>query len=446
MEGPRIEMRDPSSVGLSGERLHRIDTFVQNLVDTGVRPNGMVLVARHGQPVYLQTVGNQNDGTKWSLADRELKLRQDSIFRIYSMTKPITSVALMMLYEQGAFQLTDPVFLYLGEAWNKSNMTVWKSGLLKDGNMKIHACTNNILMLHVLTHTSGLSYGFDDTGSNPVDAVYHKEGIVGFGRSLEEWVGKLATLPLLFQPGSCWHYGYNTDVCGMLVEAISGMPFSQFMATHILNPLGMVDTAFWVPPEKRHRFCDNFFELPRSFGSQAKLMNISKKPSQLGYIGEAPPLFSSGGGGLVSTMYDYFRFCQCILNGGELDGVRLLSVKTVEWMAANHLPHGKDIADMPPPLPGTYSESKSHGEGFGLGFSVKTNNTVGRVIGSDGILMWGGAANTVFWLDPKEQAICIWMTQTMGYDMVGDPVRSKLRQLVYAAIVDRKPFQDKARL
>ena len=255
-------------------------------------------------------------------------------------------------------------------------------------------------IVDVLTHSSGLSYGFDPEGIlNPVDAVYAAHAREMNGVPLLEWSDKLAKLPLFFQPQAAWHYGYNTDVCGALVEKISGMPFEEYLRQKIFSPLGMVDTAFWVPPNKRHRFADVYSENPNPAKIRAgeALVNVSTGPTQLEYIGEAPPVFSSGGGGLVATMHDCAcsaplllrliissdasalgcadaRFCQCIANGGELDGYRLLGVKTVEWMATNHLPNGQTMADMPAPGVG-YSEVAAPGTGFGLGFSVVEDHT-----------------------------------------------------------------------
>jgi CubicO group peptidase (beta-lactamase class C family) len=283
-------------------------------------------------------------------------------------------------YEEGRFQLSDPLHLYLGASWKKENMSVYVSGHPKAGDKRgpvvTEPCHKTVTIVDVLTHSSGLSYGFDAEGiANPVDAIYNAELKEG-SLPLLEWAERLSKLPLFFQPQSAWHYGYNTDICGALVEAIAGMPFADYMHTKLFAPLGMVDTGFWVPPEKRHRFADVYAESPRKPIGEA-LLNVSTSDGQLDYIGEAPPVFSSGGGGLVATMHDYARFCQCIANGGELGGYRLLGVKTVEWMATNHLPDGQTMAEMPAPTMG-YSEVAAPGTGFGLGFSVVQNHTVSR--------------------------------------------------------------------
>mmetsp|Transcript_30540 Transcript_30540/g.65790 ORF Transcript_30540/g.65790 Transcript_30540/m.65790 type:complete len:450 (-) Transcript_30540:617-1966(-) len=441
--GPAVALSDPLSVGLCPERLQRLDPFLEEIVASGKRPNAMVLVSRRGKTVYCKSTGLQNDGSKGSLRESKAPIREDSIFRIYSMTKPITSLALMMLYEEGRFQLNDPLWLYLGKAWKKENMRVWKSGSPKDDNVVTVPCESSITVLQVLTHTSGLCYGFDMEGLiNPVDLMYANAKIdVSRCASLQEFGNTLAKQPLLFQPNTAWFYGFNTDIVGLLVETISGMKLSDFMEQRIFGPLKMVDTAFWVPVEKRHRFCDNYFELMQK--GQSRMWNISRKSSNKHFTGDGVPACCSGGGGLVSTVHDYARFLQMVLNGGELDGARILSVKTMEWIAMNHLPGNKDIASMPAPLPGAYMETQPEGEGFGLGYSVKINNTAGQQIGSDGILMWGGAANTVFWIDPKEELFCVWMTQLMGYNEKDLPVRVRLRNIVYGSIVDRKLFQSK---
>jgi len=350
---------------------------------------------------------------------------------------------LMMLYEECRFQLSDPVFLYLGDAWKKSKMRVWDldaGTAAKDGEgkfiTKTKACRRNITVRDLLTHTSGLSYGFDESGQvNPVDTAYHSSGFLKEPGGLADFVGKLAEMPLLFQPGSHWHYGFNTDVCAYLVEILSGKPLAEFLQERIFAPLGMVDTGFWLPPEKQHRFCDCYFDT-RSIGMEG-LANISKTKGQLTFLRQAAGTGHFwGGGGLVSTMHDYLRFCQCILNGGELDGARLVSVKTAEWMASNHLPQNRSVSEMQC-LPAQYTEIVHPGEGFGLGFSVTINSRAGNVIGSNGVLFWGGLANTAFWIDPEEEIICIWLTQVIGLPP-RDPIRNNLRQLVYACITDRK--------
>jgi CubicO group peptidase (beta-lactamase class C family) len=446
-DGPKVNVvsaRSRSQTGLDGARLERIVPYMESLVQGGAIPNAMTLVARNGHVAFCRGLGRQNDGSQASLTQTEVALRSDTIFRIYSMSKPITSLALMMLYEEGKFLLSDPLHLHLGPAWRKDKMSVWVRGhpdeADKRGPLVTEACKTTMTVLHVLTHTSGLSYGFDVKGvTNPVDAVYAQRLKGAHELSLLPWAEKLASMPLFFQPGSCWHYGYNTDVCGALVEAISGMPLAEFLQSRVFAPLCMVDTAFWVPPCKRHRFADCYAESPTRPAGQA-LINISSSPEQLSYVGPSPPVFCSGGGGLVATMHDYCQFCQCIANGGELGGKRLLSVKTVEWMAQNHLPEGRTMDEMAPPALG-YSEVAGRGTGFGLGFSVKLDAVAGKQIGSVGEIAWGGAANTMFWVDLEERMFVVWMTQVMGQNRQRNPIREKLGSLVHGCVVDRLPFR-----
>jgi CubicO group peptidase (beta-lactamase class C family) len=441
--GPPIAVSETpiANAGLDAGRLDRLVPYMASLVDGGHCPNGMTLVSRNGHVAFCKGAGLQNDGLKGSLTTEPVPLREDTIFRIYSMSKPITSLALMMLYEEGRFLLSDPLHLHLGEKWKKQNMRVYASGHPKEGDkrgpLQTAACESTITVLNVLTHTSGLSYGFDAAGAlNPVDAVYAAE--LPQGLPLLAWADALAELPLFFQPNSAWHYGYNTDVCGALVEAISGVPLAAFLQECVFGPLGMVDAGFWVPPEKRHRFADCYAESPTRPAGSA-LINVSSTPAHLAYVGDDPPVFSSGGGGLVATMHDYARFCECVAAGGVLDGARLLSVKTVEWMATNHLPAGREMQDMPPPAIG-YSEVAGPGSGFGLGFSVKLSATTGRQIGTAGEFAWGGAANTIFWIDPAERMFVVWMTQVLGQDRQRNPIREVLGSIVHGSIVDRLPF------
>eukprot|EP00929_Paragymnodinium_shiwhaense_P042199 TRINITY_DN21877_c0_g1_i3.p1 TRINITY_DN21877_c0_g1~~TRINITY_DN21877_c0_g1_i3.p1 ORF type:complete len:368 (-),score=51.37 TRINITY_DN21877_c0_g1_i3:52-1101(-) len=325
IDGPKIALHEPGTVGLCSKRLDRMDGFLQGLVDEGKRPHVMALVARHNRPVYCKRFGFQNDGSDRSLQPQPVALREDSIFRVYSMTKPLTSMAIMMLHEEGKIQLTDPAWLYLGKEWKKRNMRVWKGGGDPNtGDLVTEACQHDITVMHLLTHTSGLSYGFDPM-RNGVDYIYMQEEVNLHAKdeTLHDFVGRLAKCPLLFQPGTCWHYGFNTDVCGMIVEVVSGMTLADFFRERIFEPLGMVDTGFFVPPEKQHRLADIFTEKRDLSTGKIWLKNVSRAGAMKHYTaaGNKKP---SGGGGLVSTMHDYLRFCQCFMNGGELDGARLL--------------------------------------------------------------------------------------------------------------------------
>jgi CubicO group peptidase (beta-lactamase class C family) len=304
----QIIIEKPESVGLCSQRLTRIATFMENLVDGGSIPHAMTCIGRHGQICYLHQCGLQNDGSEESLSDdSQIPLRENSIFRLYSMTKPITSVALMMLYEEGAFLLSDPIHLYLGDDWRKDNLR------LQDGA----PCTTSITMLHLLTHTSGISYRGN--------TIFNADGMIGC--NTQEFTARLSEMPLLFQPGTAWHYGFNTDLCGRLIEVLSRQTLGNFFAERIFGPLNMKDTGFWVEPHKRGRLTDCYRE-----SAEGAVHNCSSEPAQISsFVPDEPRVFQGGGGGLVSTIYDYARFCMMLCNGGELAGTRLLSRKAVEW-------------------------------------------------------------------------------------------------------------------
>ena len=357
---------------MDSERLAaRLGPWQERLVADQRLPCAQVAVVRHGKVCYQAQAGEQAPGTP---------LRADTIFRIYSMTKPIVSMALMMLYEEGRFQLNDPVKLWLGKQWSRESMRVFVRG-----NADLYEtvpCKTSIRVWHLLTHTSGLTYGFDAHGVvNPVDALYHHAGVgrTKPGLDLAEFVDKLATMPLMFQPGEHWHYGYNTDVVGRLVECISGLPLDEFLRTRVFEPLAMHDTGFHVPPAKRDRFAALFMPAdldptlgprkPASLTRASGLVDISA-PSDFNYrsveeLGDKKML--SGGGGLVSTLADYTCFCQMLLRCGRGEPA-LISRKTLEFMTRNFLPDGQDMEQLAPP--GGYSELPEEGIGFGLGFSV----------------------------------------------------------------------------
>ena len=399
----------PEDVGLSSERLERVDGWMRRLVDDGKLPGVLTMVARRGQVAWLRTAGMAD-------LDRGAPVAPDTIFRIYSMTKPLTSVAIMMLYEQGLFQLDDPITRFLPCF---RNMRVFAGG--SRAKWDSVPAERDITFRDLLTHTSGLTYGFLD--STLVDAMYRDRG-VDFQTSpdtLEAVVERAASLPLLAQPGAEWNYSIATDVLGHLVAVISKQPFEQFLRERIIEPLGLADTDFHVPPEKIGRFAANYAR-----GENGKLELIDDpRESRYG----APRRLCSGGGGLVSTAADYMRFCEFMLNKGELDGVRLLGRKTVELMTMNHLPG--DMAAMGQPR---FSESPYTGIGFGLGFSVMLDPTRAQILGSPGEYAWGGAASTAFWIDPAEEMAVILLTQLMPSSTY--PIRRELRVLTYQAIVD----------
>ncbi|MDN3517866.1 serine hydrolase domain-containing protein [Aquisalimonas lutea] len=417
----------PEQVGLSGERLQRIGDWLRGHVDAERLAGANVVVHRRGETAYYDAAGYLDVESKTPVAP-------DSIFRIYSMTKPVTSVAAMMLYEQGAFQLDDPVARFLPEF---RNMQVLVGG--DADNPQYEPAHGLITMRHLLTHTSGLTYDFFRT--SPVDALYREHGIsFATGRTdLADMVRQLAEMPLLFHPGRQWNYGVSTDVLGRVVEVLSGEALDAFFARHIFEPLGMPDTAFAVPEDKLDRFTAMYTSStmlpPPSMGPEpTEVLPEPVGGLQLfdGAAGrfQAPARMFSGGGGLTSTMNDYLRFCRMLRGGGELDGVRLLGRKTVDFMRSNHLPGSME--DMGEPR-----FNNSHmgaGCGFGLGFCVVLDPARAQTMGSPGEYFWSGMANTQFWIDPVEDLVVIQMAQLMPSSLL--PLRRELRSLVYQAIVD----------
>jgi CubicO group peptidase (beta-lactamase class C family) len=400
---------NPEDVGLSSERLERIDGWMRRQVEEGKLPGLLTMVARRRQVVWLRTTG---------MADlaRGKPMAPDTIFRIYSMTKPLTSVAVMMLYEQGLFQLDDPITRFLPcfrdmRVFTGGSRTKWESV----------PAERDITFRDLLSHTSGLTYGFLD--STLVDAMYRDAGVdfQTSPESLQTVVETAASLPLLAQPGREWNYSIATDVLGYLVAEISGQPFGQFLRERVILPLGMHDTDFHVPPEKIDRFAANY--TPGDNGT----LKLIDDPRESRY--GATQRLCSGGGGLVSTAADYMRFCEFMLNKGELDGARLLGRKTVELMTMNHLPG--DMAAMGQPR---FSESPYTGIGFGLGFSVMLDPSRAQILGTAGEYAWGGAASTAFWIDPAEELAVILLTQLMPSSTY--PIRRELRVLTYQAIID----------
>jgi CubicO group peptidase (beta-lactamase class C family) len=402
----------PEEVGLSSERLARIEQHLTQRYLTSQKIVGtLTLVARHGKVAYLSPLGLMD-------RERDKPMTEDTIFRIYSMTKPITSVALMMLYEQGYFQLNDPVDKFIPK-WR--NLRVYASG-----NYPLFLTIEPerpMMIRDLMTHMSGLTYHFMERTN--VDAAYRQLGIgvVGGSGTLSEMIEKLALLPLEFSPGTRWNYSVSTDVQGYLVEIMSGMPFDEYLKTNIFDPLKMVDTAFYVPLEKIERFAALYSRQP-----DKKLMLVDD-PGNSSF--SKPPSFLSGGGGLVSTAADYFRFCQMLINGGELEGVRILGRKTIELMTMNHLPNGQDMSKL---SVSTFSQVAREGNGFGLGFSIHLGSDKSQVIGSPGEYSWGGAASTAFWIDPVEDLIVIFLTQF--YPEGTFNFRNQLKAIIYPAIID----------
>ncbi len=405
----------PEQVGLSAARLDRVGKWMHRWVDSGRLAGMVTVVMRRGELAFAETAGKAD-------LERNRPMRPDSIFRIYSMTKPLTSTAIMMLYEEGRFQLDDPVSKFIP---GFANPRVYAGG--SRGKIDSVPAEREINFRDLLTHTSGLTYGFME--SNPVDALYRAKDGVDFqtaDTSLKQVVQKLATFPLIAQPGKAWNYSVATDVSGYLVEVISGQPFQVYLKDKVLNPLGMVDTDFHVPADKHERFAANYQAGPSNANGAGKLELIDD-PGKSRYLN--PRKVNSGGGGLVSTASDYLRFCKFMLNKGELDGVRLLGRKTVELMTMNHLKG--DMADMGMPR---FSESTYYGIGFGLGFSVMIDPAKAHILGTPGEYAWGGAASTAFWCDPQEDMAVVMLTQLMPSSTY--PIRRELRVLTYQAIVD----------
>jgi CubicO group peptidase (beta-lactamase class C family) len=397
------------ATGLSTARLQRIDRLLQErYIDSGRLPCAQTLIARGGEIAHYSTLGQMD-------VERQRAAQENTIFRIYSMTKPLTSVAFMMLVEEGKVALDDPVHRFIPQ-WR--DLGVYDGGFLE--SFRTRRTSAPMRMVDLLRHTSGLTYGFQQRTN--VDAAYRKRslGELGGQLPLEAMVEGLAKMPLEFSPGQHWNYSVATDVLGYLVGKISGQPFDEFLRTHILLPLGMLDTDFHVPASKASRFAACYSALPDG------RKQLQDDPENSPYL--RAPAFVSGGGGLVSTTADYLRFCRMLLNGGELDGVRILSPKTVQLMTTNHLPEGKDLTQLSLSM---FSEATYAGVGFGLGFSVTVNPARTLLPGSVGEYSWGGMASTYFWIDPLEQLIVIFMTQLMP--SASYPLRRELRTLVYSA-------------
>jgi CubicO group peptidase (beta-lactamase class C family) len=403
---------EPAEVGFDAGRLGRLDRHFAQYVDDGLLPGWLAVVTRHGKIAHVASAGYRD-------VEASLPVEHDTVWRIYSMTKPITSVAAMMLYEEGAFDLTDPISRWLPE-FAEPRVFV------KGSSMRpvTEPATEPIRVWHLLSHTSGLTYGFHY--AHPIDAMYRAAGFewgtppgLDLAGSSEVW----ARLPLVFQPGSEWNYSVSTDVLGRLVEVVSGKPLDEFFAERILGPLGMSDTAFWVEGEAADRLGALYLPSP---GTKRAVRNDA-----FGVVGTKRPSCFSGGGGLVSTATDYHRFTQMLLRGGELDGVRLLGPRTVKLMASNHLPGDVDLEAFGRPL---FAEMPFNGYGFGLGFSVLKDPVAAKTLASKGEFAWGGAASTAFWVDPEQDITALFFTQLLPSST--HPLRQELRQLVYQALVD----------
>jgi CubicO group peptidase (beta-lactamase class C family) len=390
----------PEDIGLSAARLARLGEVISGEVERGRLPGAVVLVARRGRLGYFESFGRRD-------AAGGAPMTKDAIFRIYSMTKPITSVAAMMLWEEGRFLLSDPIGKYLPDLsrLDVARVEVTAGG---DGQIERVPALRAITIQDLLRHTSGLTYEF--RGSGPVHKMYRSAKVDSRAQTNADQVATLGRMPLLYQPGTQWEYGRSTDVVGRLVEVLSGQKLSAFFEQRILVPLGMVDTGFHVPPSHHARLAGAFGRDPDS-GVTVRLHEVRD-----------PPNFESGGGGLVSTAADYVRFMQMLLNGGTFEGHRMLSRKTVELMTADHLGPITGAPDLLLP-----------GHGFGLGFAVRLHAGIAHVPGSIGQYFWGGLAGTTFWIDPAEQLLGLMLIQAPG---LRDYYRTLFRDLVYSAVDD----------
>ena len=393
-------------MGISETRLENVHALGKGYVDRGALP-GYACIVSCGEDVWFRAYGMRD-------VERGLPVERDTIFRLHSMTKPITSVALMMLYEEGRFQLDDPVARYI-PAWE--NLEVFEAG--DEDSWSTTARERPMVVKDLLTHTSGLTYGF--MYSHPVDAIYRKRRITG--GDLQAMVDALADIPLRFSPGTWWSYSHATDICGYLVGVLSGTDLDVFVRERITGPLGMVDSGFMVQPAAIERFAAPYEYVED--GRFARQDDSEARPYR------SRPKLLSGGGGMVGTIDDYHRFSNMLLGRGELDGVRLLGRKTVEYMTTNHLPGNRDLAAMGQRV---HSEAPFEGTGFGLGFSVVLDPAAANVIDSVGDFGWGGAASTYFWVDPRERLVVAFMTQLRPSSSY--PIRRELKTAVYQALVD----------
>ena len=405
------EIVTPESVGIDSEQLARVGEHLrQRYVEPGKIPGSIALVARRGQVCYLDVAGQRD-------LERGTAMTADTIVRIYSMTKPVTSVALMTLYERGLFSLSDPVHRFIPQ-WRKLRVRTAGSYPL----FASEPCARHMTIRDLLMHTSGLTYDFMQASN--IDAAYRELGVglPSRGCTLQEMIDQLATLPLEFSPGERWNYSVATDVLGYLIERISGQSLPDFMQSSIFDPLGMVDTSFEIPADKVARLASCY---ERNMQKEVVL----EDDGQDSHFSQRT--FWSGGGGLLSTAADYFRFCQMLLNGGSLDGRRVIGSRTLQFMTRNHLPGGVDMSQY---ATGSFSETIYEGVGFGLGFANKIDPVGNGFPASAGSYFWGGLASTLFWVDPREELVVVFLTQLMPSSTFN--FRGQLENIIYAALDD----------
>jgi CubicO group peptidase (beta-lactamase class C family) len=410
MSGLAVEA-EPVEVGLDAGRLARLDRHFRAYVEDGRLAGWSVLVSRHGRIAHLARFGQRD-------AEAGLPVELDTLWRIYSMTKPVVSVAAMSLYEEGAFALTDEVSRFIPAF---ADMRVWQGGT--PVAPRTVPAAEPVRIWHLLSHTAGLTYGF--MNEHPVDAMYRAAGsdlMQPAGLDLAGLCDLWAAQPLLFEPGTEWAYSVATDVLGRVLEVAAGTSLDRVLADRVLDPLGMAETRWWVEGADADRLAALYVPAPRTLRAT--------RHDQVGQYAHKPPTHWSGGGGLISTLADYHRFTQALLRGGDLRGVRLLSPRTLALMTRNHLPGGRDLASYGR---GQWADVAYRGVGFGLGFAVVTDALPSRSLSSAGEYSWGGVASTVFWVDPVEQITCVFMTQLLPSRT--HPIRPQLRQLVNQSIV-----------
>ena len=413
-----IEIAVPESVGMNGRRLARIRPVMQGYVDHHGYAGISTMIARRGKVIYADQVG-------WQDREAGVPMAEDTIFRMYSMTKPVIYTALMTLYEEGHFQLTDPVAEFI-PAFGATKV------LASDGNLVDQNPLRPMQVRDLMTHTSGLTYDFQE--DFPVSAQYRDARLMNDPtRSLGEMIAELARIPLAFQPGAMWHYSVGTDVAAHLIEVISGKPLGQFLQERLFEPLGMLDTAFGVPPAERHRLSAMYgFPDVNAPGMTVRALygehddNVGRREVQDTYPVDAPDVFQRGGIGLFATAADYLRFAMMLLHGRSADGTRIIGRKTLELTGTNHLPADQ----LPFMLAGT---PNAPGYGFGLGSRVAMDVGATAVSGSVGEFGWAGAAKTYFWVDPAEEMVGLFMSQFM---VAFDNPQNDLRALAYQAIDD----------
>lgn len=402
--------KSPMDVGMSAERLARLTAVMKAGADKGEIPGAVVLIVRRGKVAYLEAFGYR---------DREQKapMRPDAIFRIASMTKPFTSLAVMMLEEEARLQITDPASRYLPE-FKDLKVGVEKTDAGGKTELALEPARRQVTVHDLLRHTAGLIYPF--SGKPLVRQAYVEAKVMDQSQTNADMVTKLSRLPLQYQPGTTWDYSMATDVLGRIVEVVSGMDLDAFVLERIARPLGLRDSGFWVEAVKRERIAEP--QIDPATGKRPPLRDATKRPT-----------WFSGGGGMVSTAADYARLCQMFLNGGQLGGVRLVSRKTVELMTSDHLPPGTQFGPATAPIFGPLAPSPEMGQGFGLGFAVRTEPGRNPLHGSVGDYYWGGAYGTYFWIDPREKLIAIFMMQAPAQRL---QYRYLMRELVYQAIAD----------